>query len=150
MGELPPTGGAAFIAAAGGVAHTRGGGGVIWPVDIPEGEGALFGTKGRALGQPASLCHTKWAGWGTLHKLRQLTLEIRQRSILVDSTASSLINQSCESPELRLRKKAGRCLVSEVPPPPVDKLRRLVTLPTRGGSFDLLANACPGCLRLSS
>ena len=26
MGELPPTGGAAFIAAAGGVAHTRGGG----------------------------------------------------------------------------------------------------------------------------
>ena len=59
MGELPPTGGAAFIA-AGGVAHTRGGGGVIWLVDIPEGEGALFGTKGRALGQPASLCHTKW------------------------------------------------------------------------------------------
>ena len=35
------------------------GGGVIWPVDIPEGEGALFGTKGRALGQSASLCDTK-------------------------------------------------------------------------------------------
>ena len=61
MGELA-TGGGAFIAAAGGCWLGRGrripgeGGGVIWPVDIPEGEGALFGTKGRALG---SLCHTK-------------------------------------------------------------------------------------------
>ena len=61
MGELP-TGGAAFIAAGGGCGGRRipgEGGGVIWPVDIPEGEGALFGTKGRALGQPASLCDTK-------------------------------------------------------------------------------------------
>ena len=61
MRELP-TGGGAFIAAGGcwGGRRIPGeGGGVIWPVDIPEGEGALFGTKGRALGQSASLCDTK-------------------------------------------------------------------------------------------
>ena len=62
MGELATGGGAFIAAAAGGSWLGRGrripgeGGGVIWPVDIPEGEGALFGTKGRALG---SLCHTK-------------------------------------------------------------------------------------------
>ena len=61
-GSYLHTGGAAFIAAGGGCGGQRipgVGGGVIWPVDIPEGEGALFGTKGRALGQPASLCDTK-------------------------------------------------------------------------------------------
>ena len=153
MGELP-TGGAAFIAGAAGgcwgggggrrhlaCGHSGGGGSFVW--HQRQGSGAAS--------QPLSHKVSEGElGGGTLPKLRQLTLEIRQRSILVDSTASSLINQSCESPELRLRKKAGRCLVSEVPPPPVDKLRRLVTLPTRGGSFDLLANACPDCLRLSS
>ena len=61
-------------------------------------------------------------------QLRQFT---NSNPILVDRAESSLINQSLE---LRLRKKAGR---SEVPPPPADKLRHLVTFWTRGGSFDL-------------
>ena len=62
MGELPPTGGAAFIA-AGGVAHTRGGGGVIWPVDIPEGRELCLAPKAGLWGsQPAFVTQSEAGG----------------------------------------------------------------------------------------
>ena len=86
MGELP-TGGAAFIAGAAGGCWGGGrripgeGGGVIWPVDIPEGEGALFGTKGRALGQPLSHKVRRRGSWvgdaQPTYQLRQFTLGTR-------------------------------------------------------------------------
>ena len=82
--------------------------------------------------QPAFVTQSEGGGEvvgdATPHQLRQFT---NSNPILVDRAESSLINQSLE---LRLRKKAGR---SEVPPPPADKLRHLVTFWTRGGSFDL-------------
>ena len=142
MGELPPTGGAAFIAAAGGVAHTRGGGGVIWPVDIPEGEGALFGTKGRALGQSASLCDTKWGRRGTLNPPAspiQFVGNTNSNPNPFDSAESSLINQSSE---LRLRKKAGHRDAAT----PCRQAPTFGDIPnTSCGSFDL-----PACLTLLS